>query len=473
MKFLKSFIVLLLAISGTASAQYSISFKVKGLKEGDSCILAYYYADQNKVVDTAAVKNGKVTYKGDKKLDNGVYIIVLPKRSYIEFLVPKDDQEFEIQFDTSLAIAGKSAVGSLDNQLFFDFDKFASEQSKPKATLIEEYKKCADDGCKDAIRAKVEAIDEVIDKRRLELINQNPQTFVAKLFKAVMDVEIPESIKSNEDLAFEYMQKHYWDNIDLTDDGMLRTPLFKRKLENYITKMFDQNPDSLIPVIDDLCSRMEKGGAKEMYKYTVWWITNHHEESKIMCMDKVLHHMAQDYYCAGKCFWADSSLVAKMCEHAVKIGKTRCGDIAPNMQLYDTTYFRMVEMHKIQSKITVVVFWDHQCGHCKKEIPKLKEMYDTMKKRGVEVYAVYTQADVDGWKKYIKDNGLSWINVVDAHNNATYRADYNIISTPQVYILNEHKVIEFKNPPAENVGKILEYMLKEYDENNSPVKNEP
>lgn len=249
---------------------------------------------------------------------------------------------------------------------------------------------------------------------------------------------------------------------------MVRTPVFKGKLEYYINKVVIQHPDTLIPAIDELCSTIEKGGAMEMYKYVVWWNTNHHEESKMMCMDKVLHHMAKNYYCAGKCYWADSALVAKMCEHSGKIGPTLCGNVAPNMVLADTTFARNYELHKIESPITIVVFWDHQCGHCKKEIPKLKEMYDTMKNRGVEIYAVYTQADWEGWKEYIRKNKLDWLNIMDAFNNATYRKDYNIISTPQVYMLDENKVIRFKNPPAENVGRIAEVMLKEYEKNKTP-----
>ena len=470
MRIIKTLVLFVFVGIGFTNAQHNISFRIDGLKQSDQCILAHYYADQNKIVDTSYVNSsGIVEFKGENKLLNGVYIIVLPKKTYIEFIVPNDDQEFQIQFDTSLSPSKKVAIGSIDNELFFSFDKFAMEPGKRKRDLINEFKACETQECKDDLRNKIKEVDEVVDTRRKEIVTQNASTFTAKLFKAVMDIEIPEELQNDTNgRKYEYFKNHYWDNIDLTDDGMVRTPVFKGKLEYYIGKVVIQHPDTLIPAIDKLCSTIENAGAMEMFKYVVWWNTNHHEESKMMCMDKVLHHMAKNYYCAGKCFWADSSLVAKMCEHSGKIGPTVCGNVAPNMTLADTTFARNYELHKIQSPVTVVVFWDHQCGHCKKEIPKLKLMYDSMKTRGVEVYAIYTQADWEGWKEYIRKNKLDWLNIMDAFNNATYREDYNIISTPQVYMLDENKVIRFKNPPADNVGRIAEVMLEEYEKNKSP-----
>jgi len=472
MRYLSALITFV-ALFSTAHAQHNLEFKVNGIKPGDQCILAHYYADQNKIIDTAIVNPaGKVVFKGDNKLLNGVYIIVLPGHTYIEFVVPKEDQEFYIEFDTSLSAASKMSTGSIDNEAFFAFDKFASVQGLKMRRLRTEYDSAKTDAEKEELRAKINVVDKEVDVKRRSLIEQYSTTFTAKLFRAVLEVEMPESLKGDTSgKRFIYYRDHYWDNIDLTDDGILRTPVYKGKLEYYMTKLYVQHPDTVIPAIDALANKLEGYGSMELYKYTVWWSTNHFEESKLMCMDKVLHHMAKNYYCAGKCFWADSALVAKMCEHAGKIGPTVCGRIAPDMTLVDSTFVREYQLHKINAPVTVLVFWDHQCGHCKKELPKLKAMYDTLKQKGVVVYAVYTQGDWEGWKKYIKENKLDWLNVMDAFNKATFRKDYNIISTPQLYMLDADKKIMYKNPPADNVGFIAEIMLKELEELNALPKN--
>lgn len=466
MRIIQAIIFLLFVGIGSSQAQYDIRFKVNGLHQGEECILAHYYADKNKVIDTTAVDaNGVVRFTGEHNLLNGVYILVLPKKTYIELIVPNDDQEFIIELDTSLSPSKKSASGSLDNELFYEFDKFSVGLGSKKRALIDEYRECKDADCKTRIKDLVDEIDDQMDAKRIEIIQEYPNTFTAKLFKPILEVEIPDSLKTaNDGSAYLYYRAHFWDNFDLTDDGMLRTPIFQGKLEYYITKVILQDADTLITAVDDLLSRIEAGGATEMYKFVVWWSTNHHEESERICMDKVLYHLAKNYYLTGKCEWADSTTLANMTEYVKKSSKIQCGYVAPNMNLTDTTYLRKYELHKLKNPVTIVVFWSHTCGHCKEEIPKLKEMYDTLKGKGVEVYAVYTGSDVDGWKNYIRKNNLTWLNLVDAYNNSTYKRDYNQVKTPEVYLLDHNKVIRYKNPPAENVGIIAQMMLDKFNE---------
>jgi peroxiredoxin len=468
-RFMKRLVLMLMAgffaMAGYAQEGHNIRFRIDGLTEG-ACIMAHYYADQNTIVDTSDVTpNGEVVFRGKEKLLNGVYILVLPSRNYIEFIVPKEDQTFEIQFDTTLKAENKKVLGSEDNTAFIDFDKFAASKGGTMFQLREKFKAPeTTEEEKEELRTQMKTIDEQIKGKRQEIITNYPNTFTAKLFRAIQEVEIPEDVKADQDKQYFYYREHYWDNIDLSDDGMIRTPIFKNKLEYYLTKVYVQMPDTLIPVIDDLAGRMEKAGAKELFKYTVWWTTNHYEESKRMCMDKVLHHMAKNYYCAGRSWWADTSVVRKMCEHAGKIEAIRCGEVAPDLTMQDTTFARSYTLSQIKYPVTVLVFWDHKCGHCKKELPKIKAMYDSLKGQGVMVYAVYTQGDWEGWKKYVRENDLNWINVMDAFQKTNFRDKYNIISTPQTYILDENKEIMFKNAPADKMGEIVGHMLDEYNE---------
>ncbi|MCB9262161.1 MAG: DUF5106 domain-containing protein [Flavobacteriales bacterium] len=469
MKTLKLILIFLIGFGFSAKAQYNLVFKVDGLHPGDSCILAHYYADQNKIVDTAAVqKDGKLHFKGSGPLLHGVYILVFPKRNYIEFIVPKDDQQFEIACDTASTPQSKKAIGSLENEVFFGFDKFAIEPGLRKKELIEKYKKCTSEACKDSLRPMLRAIDMEVHNEKKRIIDQYPNTFVAKLYKALMEIEIPEELGDDEWKRYEYYREHYWDNFDLTDDGMMRTPIYNGKLEYYFTKIFAQSPDSLIPYIDNYCEILEKNNCKETYKYAIWWLVSHYEKQEVICLDGVVYHMAQKYYCAGKSYWADSSTTKRMCEYVQKNALIQCGKVAPNMTLPDTSLSRMYSLHRLQYPVTVVVFWQPNCGHCKKEVPILKEMYDTLHTKGVEIFAVMTQNELDDWRAFIRNNKLEWINVLGAVEGATFREDYNQKKTPEIYILDEKKRIIFKNPPAENVGHLVQGLLDEYYKNHKP-----
>ena len=48
---------------------------------------------------------------------------------------------------------------------------------------------------------------------------------------------------------------------------------------------------------------------------------------------------------------------------------------APSLNLKDSLG-KYIALYDIKSKYTVVVFWDHGCGHCKKAMPILSDLYD-------------------------------------------------------------------------------------------------
>lgn len=450
----------------SAQKGYNIKFQVNGLTEGDA-IVAFYYGETQRALDTITFnEKGEAVLKGDSKLDNGIYLLVLPNRTFFEFVVPSDDQEFTFVADTSLRVENQSSKGSKDNEAFVKYHQYSQEMAIQTRDLKEKLK---DDNIsekeKEQIRDEIITISKKAAAYRSDLRNEYEGTFIAKVWKSIEEVEIPEYLEEDTTGArFLYYRNHYWDNFDLSDDGYIRTPVFHGRLEYFLTKMHSQIPDSVVKAIDFLTAKIENAGSKELFKYTIWWSTRHYEESKIMCMDLVLHHMAKNYYCAGRCFWADSSTVAKMCEHAQKVGRQLCGQIAPDMNLADTTFMKMHRLSELNANVTVLLFWDHECGHCKKEVPKINAMLDSMADKGVVVYGIYTQGDWEGWKKYLRKNKIKFLNVMDAFNNSTYRKDYNIISTPQLYVLDKDKRIRFKQVPADNLGEIITYILKEQQE---------
>lgn len=454
-------LTLLLSVSVTFG-QYDITFKVNGLQPNEELIVASYLYDSHKVIDTVTIEpNGLAHLRGEGKLDAGIHIVLLPSHYYVEMVIPHDDQEFYFEFDTTLDIKNQAFKGSLDNEAFLLYNQFTQDRGSKMKEISAQMKggNLSDEKQKELQKQKKAIDKEVLDYRN-ELVEKYKGTFISTVWNALRDVEVPEELKQDtSDAEFIYFRKHFWDHYDLSENGLARTPFFTKRVQYYFEKMFPQHPDTIIMAVDGLAEKMEKLGGSDLFHYTVWWATRHYEESKLMCMDKVLHHMAKNYYCAGRCDWADEDMVAKMCEHAGKIEGILCEKIAPNLLMYDTSFRVPYELHKIEAPVTVLVFWDHHCGHCKKEIPKLKEFYDTMSSRGVVVYAVYTQGDYEGWKKYVRDNKLDWLNVMDPYAKSKFRDKYNIISTPQIYILDREKRIKFKLLPAENVGDVVDYLL--------------
>jgi thiol-disulfide isomerase/thioredoxin len=471
--------VLSLVIFSSVFGQYKITIKLTDLTNCDKkLMLANHFGDKQYIRDSSDCINGNFVFQGDEKLENGVYLVVLPEKNYFEFVVSENEDQTKYFFtaDTKTSRDAMSAKGSKENKIFFEFNNYTASfndqlrgfyQITKDENASEEAKKEAQDSM-NAIKLKI------YDFRR-EIANKNQGTFVSKLFNAMTDIAKVEAPEGMSDSAksrylFYYYKDNFWNNVDLGESGLVRSPVYHGKLTGYFEQFMPPVPDTAIAMADKLLDEIEEKGGKELYKYTIHHLLKYFQEKKYMCFDKAAYHMAHNYYCLGKAFWADSGTVAKMCEDAGKMKATLCDKIAPNVVVPDTTFSRRLSLHNIRRPVTILIFWDIDCGHCKKEMPIISKFYDSCDKNDVEIFAVYTRDNWEGWKKFIRDNDLKFINCGNAFGEDNFRKNYNITSTPQIYVLDKDKKIIFKKVAAENLHTLVDYMLKQHNKENSPSK---
>jgi hypothetical protein len=305
--------VFFLFISGAFSQGYNISIKINGLKPNDVYFLSGYYVNKYLKVDSAiSRKNGLVVFKGENKLPNGIYTIGTTKQKYFEMVVSQQEQDFSIETDTLFETNNFVVRNSKENMAFFEFQTFSKqisleyEVTKSQMAFARHHKDSL------ALKKQFENLDSQIQSKRKEIANRNPGLFITKVFRCFEEKdELMLLSKSN---IINYHKDHYWDNIDLSEEGLLRTPVFHNKLKIFFTHTIVQIPDSIIKESDKLLNTMEVFGKNELYKYTVTWITNYYVESCSTEMTKVYHYMTTNYYCSGKTPWIDSLTLEKLCE---------------------------------------------------------------------------------------------------------------------------------------------------------------
>ena len=114
-------------------------------------------------------------------------------------------------------------------------------------------------------------------------------------------------------------------------------------------------------------------------------------------------------------------------------------------------------------------------NNCKKESKNLRAVYDSLQaigKRNFDVYAIANDADIDRWKKYVKENNYPWLQVGGNKGNLDYLEYFNIyeMGNPAMFIMDnkDHRIIlnkriEMSNIPQflEEYEKIEEYKRKE------------
>jgi thiol-disulfide isomerase/thioredoxin len=294
------------------------------------------------------------------------------------------------------------------------------------------------------LKNEITQLNKQMNDYKENLVEENPQTFIASFFRLMTESKIPDTMPTLPDgskdssYPYRYYKKHFWDGIDLGDDRLIRTPVFFKKLDTYFDQVVSKNPDSIVYEIDHLLSQMDENG--EMFKFSLWHLTVKFDESQIMGHDAILVHMADNYFALGKAYWMDKQVVQNVLDEAEKRRLSLIGKTAPNLIMQDTN-FAPRSLHDIKNNYTVLYFWDPECGHCKKETPKLVEFYETdASEMDVEIFAVCADTNMAKMKSYIKEKHMSFINVNGPRSyTQDYHDLYNVFSTPIIIVLDNEK----------------------------------
>jgi thiol-disulfide isomerase/thioredoxin len=466
---------LLLAFVGSSTTLlaskdgYVINVQIKGLKD-TVCFLANFYGKNQYYKDTARIDaNGNMVFDGKEPLEEGLYTLVLNQSKILDFLVI--EQHFSLATDTSDYLKHLKIKGSNENIVFFEYVAYLNQQQKVAAEIHQKMES-ANEKERTALNEQLIALDKTVKAYQRDFAGLHPSTFAGKFVSAMSDIEVPDPPK-NEDgtidstFQYRYYKSHYWDNLDFADARYLRTPVYHNMLSRYLEKLTLQYPDSLIKEIDLVVNKARAN--YELFQYSVSWITNTYEKSNIMGMDAIFVHMAETYYLTDDVGWIDSTQRAKIEERYTKTKPLLLGKKAPNVILADTAQKEWFNLHKLDAKYTILYIWSPTCGHCKKITPKMHDLYLKYKDQGVKVFAIGTEYENVEWLKYIRDNKLSWINVSDSpeypnnvlnHPN-NFRENYDVFSTPKIYLLDKDKKIIAKKLEDEQLDDMIGRLLKE------------
>lgn len=453
MQRLITFILLIVSFSGYngTTKDFDIEFSLPGIPDS-VCFLATYHGDKVYVKDTAIIDDkGHFAFIGDSLLPRGLYIIAGQSNNKILEFIINDDQHFKIESQYGHLYDKIKIKGCKENRLFFDYVSFINAKQKEIKPLYQSLKSGDD------VKKKIDDINKEVTDYQDRFIVDNENTFAAAFIKATKEIDIPEPSDSNDStFKYRYFKAHYWDNMPLSDDRFIRTPLLQQRLDTYINKITPQHADSIIIALDNMLAPLSN--TSEIYKYILWYAVEQYDNPKIMGFDKIFVHLSNEYFEKGKTGGIYHQVVKNIIDRAKVISPLLIGKKAPNMILLDSTK-TPVSLYDIEKDYTVIIFWDSHCSHCKKEIPKLKKFYDTYKEKyNMEVYAVSADTSITDWKKSVIKNKLSWINVLGHWSfTADYHDLYDIYSTPVIYLLDREKIIIAKRILTDQLKRVVEH----------------
>lgn len=453
--------------------EYEIKVKIHGVSD-TLVYLGHHFGEKKFVIDTTTIDaNGNAVFKGDKELEKGIYLVVMPSRgmTYFEILVT-DKKKFTVETDTTNFVENMKFKGCKENIVFNEYQRKMADIQEERMALNKEYEAAGEDAdAKKAISDKMTKLNEDRIEYMDNLVKKDPDSFFAKILLSMKDVVIPDPPKdengviTDSTFQYRYYKEHYFDYIDFSENGLLRTPIFEGKVNYYFDKMIVPLPDSLIRESSKLIRVAYEAGDSLMYQFTASHLLHYFEASKIMGYDAVFVAIAEEWYLSGKAPWADSTFMSKLEERVEKITPTRLGSIAYNLERMQSVDDKYYTLHQVEADYTVLVFFEPNCGHCKKEVPKLMQHYrDSLKEMNVKIFAFYTQYDKEEWKVFLDDKDLhedGWMNIWDGpYPHSGFRDFYDIYSTPVVYVLDKNKKIIGKRINVENIKDLIEFEQK-------------
>lgn len=493
---------LFLCFLSTINAQkgYEVKINLKNCKD-TLAYLTFYQFDKNMIVDTCKnIKNGKIIFDGNKKLDKGIYSLVGQGKSiYFDFVIDENTQNLEINSDADSNFrTDLTSKTSKQTDDFFKYIQYFEIQKNTFETYLQNTKGMSKKDSTNYVGEKQKLINENISTYEKDFIEKNKGSFISaalnlKIEKYLKDIPKASNGRPDSIAVYNYYKNHYWEAVDFKDDGLIRTPFFANRIKRYFDSVIIRHPDSTIVEIDRIMKQTVEGSV--MFKLLLAHFTSTYETSKIMGYDKVFVHIADKYFKTGKAnsLYNDDNIVKNIINRSDLLKPLLLGKIAPDLPMipieshakiaamgFDTAktsdevtklYYKnsqeiektFLRLSDIKAKYTLLAFWDVDCGHCKIEIPKLLTLYHELKKEkiDVQVFCVYTLHDFEKYQKYIIDNKLDWINVYDGVHINNLKEKYDIYSTPVLYILDKNKMIKAKRIDVEQIKSIIDALETE------------
>lgn len=460
-------LLMLLAVGGmaqTAKNAYQIRVKVDGFTE-KQLYLGYYMGDKQYVMDTAEVDaKGEFVFSGAEALKAGMYIIVLPPNNdFFQILVTDKEQAFFVRTTKDKPGENTKFEGSKENALFYDYVNYLNGK-RPEAEAMSKEIEAAKDNpaVKDAAQKKMEKLNADVEKYQTDYVKKFNGSFAAAIIRANMSLDTPKSFdnlpeeEKNRQLWM-WTRQHFFDNMNLGDNRLLRTPFLFQRLDYFVNKLCVQHPDSIAIAIDTVLERLRP--AEESFKFYLIHFLNSYAASKFVGMDAVYVHMSERYYATGQANWANQDQVKKIVDNAKKLKPLLIGKTAPDIVLERNG--NRIMLSQLKSEFTLLYFWRYDCGHCKESMPAMKKFFEKFKDRGITLVAICVKPAQDQPEclKYIQENGLTgWYNATDP--TGRYFVQYNVETTPQMYILDSKKEIISKQVPAEQLEEVMDKIIE-------------
>jgi len=431
---------LLICIISVGQLGYAQQIEIKITGTSGIAFLSELSGEKISGVDSVNLNDGvyKFSVVGEH---NGIYRLTFNKNNkslqgkaqtgWIDFIY--DNEDVEIKTEANSVLDSIKVIKSESNKIYYEFVKL-NKDYKTKAELLQlilaRYPK-ADDYYQ-TTKEKLLQIQEEYKYFINVTSQENSNSFIAKYVKSaqlpVVDIEIPT------DKQLTYLKSDALDNVNFYDDGLIYSDAFTNKTIEYLT--YYRNPQLPIGLLEKefesaIDTILHKAKVNEIvYRHIIEYLL---DGFKKFGFDNVLNYIVENYVIKDD-LCLNEKLTTALDRRIQQVKEFKIGNTVPNIVLPDSNG-SLVDLSKISSDKTLIIFYASWCPHCQSLIPQIYNYYKEQNPKKFEVLAISIDSTRNDWLKFVNNNKLNWLNISDL-KGWTGKAvqDYFIYATPTMFL---------------------------------------
>lgn len=395
--------------------------------------LRAYTQSQSFSLDSADV-NMYGAYTLDKNLNShGLYYLIIGKVRYKVFLSPDEPQ---IRVQNQYQNQDKIWIeNSKENDAYKLFRQSLDYYEPAIFRVLKNYSE------QDSQDVYLRPLIKGLAQNFKQVNSYYPQTFVNKTLCSIKSwTEKPEVDTINN--LQKFLKENFVASLPLEDENLLDLPVFDDTYMGYVANLMDTSIadiDTLLAIIENksLPQKNYLYANRQLFRFLVL-SQRESQLSRFLFLQSSNIRLVDDLV-----------LQSQMKEVAAIMPGQKAKDIK-GLDLLDKPQSLYAFLEK--KKITLLVFWEPSCAHCKDAQPRLETLYERYGNKGFGIFGVAIGDNTEEWKKHVTTQKLPWVNIQmvkneKEKNDANY---FFVVYTPTFVLIKQdgtifHRFIDIRN----------------------------
>ena len=383
-------------------SQVKIDVKIDDINDTILYLMKYKSDKTQSIIDYSSISSAKKTFKNPQNYDEGIYVLTDSKQNPLfEILIGKD-QKFSLYVEDMMDLNTYKIKGSKETSDYFKvYSKIIHDKLYIKALESEmEYFP--------GNARKTDSIKRELYDYQESMLNKDKSSFLNTYIRFIEDSEAD----------------HYFENLPLCDTRILNSRLLKNKLDDYFDNhMANQNADVICKNIDNLISKTND--CYEVRDYILWYLY-----SRYFNNDLIYIHLSDNYFSKLEINNLTQNIRNEIIKRSDVLRKITIGSVSPTFSYTDDEGDK-IDLSEINAENLVLFFYKPDCQKCIRD----KRILGLIKNKQKDLTILYINISEDNYSNVSQD-------IIN---------QYDITTTPTIYVLDKNKRIIAKNIKAEEI----------------------